>query len=324
MNNFLKTHKHKYQIVVFLVILGLILSPTFGQAGYYSLKEIVTGRTLLTVDKGGEAWYVWPKDARRYYLGNGQTVMETINKVVVPITNSDLAKIKIGIIQIPSFLDTDGDGLWDKLEQALEMDRFSTDTDRDGWPDGEELANGYNPSGVGRPLLDLKVSKKYAGYILLQYQNNGEAWYVWPPDNKRYYLGNGNEAFKILTKLALGITQANLNRITLGYSPLPKQPALSQTVNVLLGEYLMYLEEKDIIIKKGTDLKIVFNNKGNYTHRFEIKKLSAATDYIAAGQSYSLIIPASDFKAGSYVITEFSDTGGDKILTLSFNLQLKN
>jgi hypothetical protein len=324
MKNFFKIHKHKYQIAVFLVILGLVVSPTFGQAGYYSLKEIVTGRTLLTVDKGGEAWYVWPKDARRYYLGSGQTVMETINKVVVPISNSDLAKIKIGIIQIPGFEDTDGDGLWNGLEQALDMSRFNADTDGDSWPDGEEIANNYNPSGVGKLPFDLKTSQKYSGYILLQYQNHGEAWYVWPPDNKRYYLGTNDQAFKILTKLALGITQVNLNRIAVGYSPLPKEVALSQTVNVLLGEYLMYLEEKDIIIKRGTDLKIVFNNKGNYTHRFEIKKLGATTDYIASGQSYSLTIPASDFQTGTYVITEFSDTGGTKILTLSFNLQLKN
>lgn len=321
MKNFLKIYKHKYQIAIFLVILGLVLSPTFGQAGHYSLKEIVTGRTLLNVDKGGEAWYVWPKDGQRYSLTNDQTIIDTINKVGVPVSNSDLAKIKVGLLQVDGFLDTDGDGLWDKLEQTLEMDRFNVDTDRDGWPDGEELANGYNPSGVGRPPLDLKVSKKYAGYILLQYQNNGEAWYVWPPDNKRYYLGNGDEAFQILTKLALGITNANLNRISLNRQVLPKTATGARIVNLSFDDYSMSLAEKNIIAKTGADLKIVFSNQGSQFHYFEIKKLNLTTNIIDPGQSYVLTIPSKLLKAGAYAIREFDDRGVVSSLILNFNLQ---
>lgn len=42
------------------------------------------------------------------------------------------------------------------------------------------------------------------GFILLQVENNGEAWYVYPVNGKAYYLGRPLDAFKIMGELALG------------------------------------------------------------------------------------------------------------------------
>jgi hypothetical protein len=42
------------------------------------------------------------------------------------------------------------------------------------------------------------------GYILLQVEANGEAWYVYPINGKAYYLGRPADAFKIMKALALG------------------------------------------------------------------------------------------------------------------------
>ncbi len=44
-----------------------------------------------------------------------------------------------------------------------------------------------------------------SGYILLQVQKNGEAWYVYPNNDNRYYLGRPDDAFNIMKKLALGV-----------------------------------------------------------------------------------------------------------------------
>ena len=41
--------------------------------------------------------------------------------------------------------DEDKDGLSDQLELKLETDQNNPDTDGDGYKDGEEIANGYNP-----------------------------------------------------------------------------------------------------------------------------------------------------------------------------------
>lgn len=42
-------------------------------------------------------------------------------------------------------IDSDNDGLSDAVEEQLGTDSFSNDTDGDKYPDGIEVANGYNP-----------------------------------------------------------------------------------------------------------------------------------------------------------------------------------
>ena len=58
---------------------------------------------------------------------------------------------------------------------------------------------------------DLAVKLK--GRILLQVESKGEAWYVNPQDSKRYYMANGDEAYKIMRDLGIGISTNDLERI---------------------------------------------------------------------------------------------------------------
>ncbi len=60
---------------------------------------------------------------------------------------------------------------------------------------------------------DLNFAKKLAGKILLQVEKNGEAWYVYPVNYKRYYLGRPTDAFRIMRELGLGISNDNLAKI---------------------------------------------------------------------------------------------------------------
>jgi len=48
-------------------------------------------------------------------------------------------------------------------------------------------------------------TKKFSGRILLDTQKNGEAWYVFPDDLKRYFLGRPEDAFNLMRKLGLGV-----------------------------------------------------------------------------------------------------------------------
>lgn len=57
------------------------------------------------------------------------------------------------------------------------------------------------------------IAEKLKGRILLQVEQNGEAWYVNPVDNKRYFLGRPADAFEIMRNLGLGITDQDLNQI---------------------------------------------------------------------------------------------------------------
>lgn len=57
---------------------------------------------------------------------------------------------------------------------------------------------------------------RLAGMILLDVEQNGEAYYICPKDNKKYYLGRPADAFKIMRELGLGITNADLAIIPIG------------------------------------------------------------------------------------------------------------
>lgn len=60
---------------------------------------------------------------------------------------------------------------------------------------------------------DIKLTNRLRGRILLQVENNGEAWYLDGTSGKRYYMANGNEAYNALRKLGTGITNKDLARI---------------------------------------------------------------------------------------------------------------
>src|SRR3989344_4350702 len=78
------------------------------------------------------------------------------------------------------------------------------------------LALLINPS-VSRAASS--VMQYVRGYILLQVEAHGEAWYVDPTDDHRYYLRDGPTAYVIMKLLSLGITNADLRKIPVGTDP---------------------------------------------------------------------------------------------------------
>ena len=53
------------------------------------------------------------------------------------------------------------------------------------------------------------LSQQLAGRILLQVQAQGQAWYVNPSDGKKYYLGRPSDAFNVMRRFGLGISNSN-------------------------------------------------------------------------------------------------------------------
>ena len=58
--------------------------------------------------------------------------------------------------------------------------------------------------------------ERLAGMILLDVELNGEAYYIYPKDLKKYYLGRPADAFFIMQSLGLGITNQDLAYIPIG------------------------------------------------------------------------------------------------------------
>ena len=170
------------------------------------------GKIILQVESKGEAYYVHPGKKEMHYLGRPEDAFNVMREQGVGISNINLNKIAVSLDNL-SGLDSDGDGLPDDFEIAIGTNPNNPDSDGDGYDDYTEILHGYNPLGVGSMNYDNDFSKKQAGRIFLQVEKNGEAWYVNPENNKRYFLGRPNDAFNVMRNLSLGISDNDLNKL---------------------------------------------------------------------------------------------------------------
>lgn len=147
------------QKIFFLLAITLLFTcfaPTESKA--QSLAERFKGYILLQVDSKGEAWYVYPNDSKRYYLGRPDDAFQVMRQLGLGATHSYI---------------------------------------------------------TNNTIFPLSVS----GKILLDVQSHGEAYYIYPKDRLKYYLGRPADAFSIMQRLSLGITTANLSLIPVGNLP---------------------------------------------------------------------------------------------------------
>lgn len=186
-----------------LVILSSFVGVSVVQARLS--MDHTRGYILLHVNSLGEAWYVLPTATERFYIKNGDAAYAALRNFGLGITNADLWQIPIGIQQPAGATDSDQDGLADKLEEALGTSSAGTDTDSDGYSDSDELNSGYNPLGSTKLITNTELADRLKGYILLQVESRGEAWYVNPADGKRYYMADGDWAYEIMRLKSLGI-----------------------------------------------------------------------------------------------------------------------
>ena len=75
------------------------------------------------------------------------------------------------------------------------------------------------------------LSKELSGRILINVDRNGEAWYVNPADGKRYFLGRPKDAFEIMRKSGLGISELNFQKIAQGGMPVPGDLVLAKQLS---------------------------------------------------------------------------------------------
>ncbi len=178
-----------------------------------SLYNRLKGRILLKVEDKGKAYYVHPISKKSYYLGRPRDAFAIMREQGIGITNADLKKIPIGLTEL-SGDDQDGDGLPDMLEDAIGTDKTKPDSDGDGFDDKTEIENGYDPLSKGKRLnYDNNFARQQAGKIFLQVESRGEAWYINPTDNKRYFLGRPADAFNIMRRLSLGISNKDFDSL---------------------------------------------------------------------------------------------------------------
>lgn len=172
----------KYFLIIFIILFLPICAKAVG------LGQKLSGQILLDVARNGEAWYVYPEDNKRYYLGRPADAFAIMRELGLGINEIDFQRI----------------------------------------------------AQAGMPIEgDLELAQKLSGQIILQVEKNGEAWYVYPKDLKKYYLGRPKDAFRIMRELSLGISKENLAMV--------HKPGLDESID----RYSKY-EHKTISTQDGS------------------------------------------------------------------------
>jgi hypothetical protein len=66
--------------------------------------------------------------------------------------------------------------------------------------------------GKKQAFAQTSLINRLSGAIVLQVQAHGEAWYINPADNKKYYLGRPADALEIMKHFGIGATHAFLSK----------------------------------------------------------------------------------------------------------------
>ncbi len=226
---------------IITIIISTFLFTPFFLVKANDLATKLSGRILLQVEENGEAWYVNYENNKRSYLGRPDDAFSIMRQQGIGITNEDLLKIPVSLDYL-SGKDTNNDGLPDAFKEALGLNINNSDSDGDGFDDYTELLYGYDPLGPGRLPIDENFAKKQAGKIFLQVERNGEAWYVSPENNKRYFLGRPHDAFSIMRNLGLGISNENLEKIEVYHNNIDNHNLITQSFNWHYNEKDYFLE----------------------------------------------------------------------------------
>ncbi len=81
----------KSKTIIFLLVLSLLIPVVATKA---ATTNDLKGRILLQVESKGEAWYVNPKDGKRYYMANGDQAFQIMKTLGVGMSNKDIDKMK--------------------------------------------------------------------------------------------------------------------------------------------------------------------------------------------------------------------------------------
>ena len=79
---------------------------------------------------------------------------------------------------------------------------------------GEATIAAEKAAAAGIPV-DEALTKRLAGYILLQVESKGEAWYVNPLDGQRYFLAGPTNAFNLMRQFGLGVKHSVITAKTI-------------------------------------------------------------------------------------------------------------
>jgi len=104
----------------------------------------------------------------------------------------------------------------------------------------------------------VSLATRLSGKILLNVEKNGEAWYVNPDNNKRYFLGRPQDAFSLMRELGLGIKEIDFQKLAKDEMPKDMKGDLN-LAKKLSGKIILQVEKNgEAWYLNPDDLRIYF------------------------------------------------------------------
>jgi len=165
-----------------------------------SILEDIDLNTLNSLDL-----YI-SKDDLNGYVNNSSNKTESNNQKIIEIDKNLSKKLKGKIL-----LQVEGAGQAWYIDPNTEQ-RAYLGRPADAFRIMRELGLGIKHEELAK-YLKFKFPKRLAGKILLDVEQNGEAYYVSPENLKGYYLKKPKDAFNIMRQQGLGITNSSLQKL---------------------------------------------------------------------------------------------------------------
>lgn len=144
-----KSFSNKQKII--LLIVAILVVCGLGAGGYFlytNISTVVGGNENTNKVVNNSVLPVLNKNVNKVLNANTPVVVNTNTNA---IANANVNKINTNLnTNTVVIKDTDNDGLSDTLEVTWGTDMRNPDTDGDGFKDGDEVKNGYNPLGAGK------------------------------------------------------------------------------------------------------------------------------------------------------------------------------
>jgi len=153
------------------------------------------------------------------YLKNG-TFIGIPTAVVKGSLNSmgyllSVSKVNSWLGNSPIVYNSDSSNNYSRVSSILENIDLNTLNTLDLYI-AEDSSTAQSNSTTNNSSVGKNLQSRVKGYILLQVESHGEAWYVNPKTGYRHYMKDGAAAYSLMRFYSLGITNADLEKISVG------------------------------------------------------------------------------------------------------------
>lgn len=144
--------------------------------------------------------------------------------------------------------------------------------------------------GVHHGVLNEELSQQLSGHILLQVEDQGQPWYVWPENNERYYLGDASSVARSFTKLGLGISQETFQTLTFSKAYLISKETLALAERAVASE-TSGVQDKEVLEAMAANRLRKITDGNETVIAFELSSPLSTSNYgyLERGNHYAIV-----------------------------------